>query len=158
MRIKGIVDEDFVNYKETAMYLCTAYCDFKCDKEAGVKVCQNSEVADMPFIDIPDSKIIERYLKNPITHAFVFGGLEPFKQFDELLDFVKTLRRGYRCFDPVIIYTGYNEDEIAGEIAALSVWKNIIVKFGRYIPGHKTHFDELLGVALASDNQYAKRI
>lgn len=158
MRIKGIVDEDFVNYKETAMYLCTSRCDFKCDKENGVRCCQNSALTEMETINVPDKKLIERYLKNPITRAIVFGGLEPFEQFEELLNFIKTLRRGYHCYDPVVIYTGFNEDEIRGEIEILSQWKNIIVKFGRFIPGQKKHFDETLGVALASDNQYARRI
>ena len=35
---------------------------------------------------------------------------------------------------------------------------NIIIKFGRYIPNQKPHYDEVLGVNLASDNQYAERI
>jgi hypothetical protein len=43
-----------------------------------------------------------------------------------------------------------------------SYWKNIkncgniIVKFGRYRPNQEPHFDKVLGVELASDNQYAK--
>jgi len=35
---------------------------------------------------------------------------------------------------------------------------NIIVKFGRFRPNQKPHFDEVLGVNLASDNQYAEKI
>ena len=34
-------------------------------------------------------------------------------------------------------------------------YNNIIIKFGRYIPNQGTHFDKVLGVKLASDNQYA---
>jgi len=33
---------------------------------------------------------------------------------------------------------------------------NIIVKFGRYRPNQEKHYDKILGVFLASDNQYAK--
>ena len=35
---------------------------------------------------------------------------------------------------------------------------NIIVKFGRYFKGDKPHYDEVLGIKLASNNQYGKRI
>ena len=36
--------------------------------------------------------------------------------------------------------------------------KNIIIKFGRFIPNRPSRYDEVLGVELASDNQFAKRI
>jgi hypothetical protein len=39
MVIKGIVDEDFVNYKKPSMFIIMPYCDFKCDKEAGCSIC-----------------------------------------------------------------------------------------------------------------------
>ena len=31
---------------------------------------------------------------------------------------------------------------------------NIYIKYGRFIPNKPSHYDELLGVNLASDNQY----
>ena len=34
-------------------------------------------------------------------------------------------------------------------------WDNIIIKFGRFIPDQKSTFDSVLGVELASQNQYA---
>ena len=37
----------------------------------------------------------------------------------------------------------------------LSKFANVIIKFGRFIPNQKPHFDEVLGVELASPNQYA---
>ena len=40
----------------------------------------------------------------------------------------------------------------------LKKFKNIIVKFGRYVGGQQAHFDEVLGVYLASDNQFAEKI
>lgn len=40
----------------------------------------------------------------------------------------------------------------------LKKYKNIIVKFGRYIPNQKKHFDPVLGVELASDNQHAEKL
>ena len=39
-----------------------------------------------------------------------------------------------------------------------SNYDNIIIKFGRYIPNQQSHFDIVLGVNLASDNQYAERL
>ena len=40
----------------------------------------------------------------------------------------------------------------------LSYFDNIIIKFGRYIPNKQSHYDNILGVNLASDNQYAVKI
>ena len=37
-------------------------------------------------------------------------------------------------------------------------WENIIIKFGRYIPNQEKHYDDVLGIELASDNQYAEVI
>ena len=35
MIVKGIITEDFVNYKEPCMTIEFPYCDFKCDRENG---------------------------------------------------------------------------------------------------------------------------
>lgn len=159
MRIKGFVTEDFVNYKHPALYICTSRCSFKCDKESGVKCCQNSSLAYEETIAADDDELIRRYIHNPITKAIVFGGLEPFDQFSELFEFIRVLRLKYKCDDTVVIYTGYNEDEITVMTAILAYrFQNIIVKFGRFIPDSLPNYDELLGVKLASDNQYAKQI
>lgn len=158
MMLKGITDEDFVNYKTPSMFIATSKCSFKCDKDAGSPVCQNSELAGLDAIYTNDDYLIRRYLKNKITHAIVFGGLEPFDQWDELFPFIQKIRMQYGCLDPIVIYTGYRRDEIDGEIRFLMTLPNIIVKFGRYIPGHERHFDNVLGVNLASDNQYAEQI
>jgi hypothetical protein len=58
-----------------------------------------------------------------------------------------------------VIYTGYSSTEIDQKRTQLSrAFDNIIIKFGRYRPGQEKHKDEVLGVELASDNQYAERI
>ena len=157
MRIKGITDEDFVNYKVPSMFISTCTCGFKCDKESGVKICQNGELAKMPTIDVQNSRIVDRYTANPITKAIVFGGLEPLDQFVELMNLISAFRiNGVN--DDIVIYTGYKEEEVVDIIAIIRLYPNIIVKYGRFIPGHAPHFDDVLGVNLASDNQYAKRI
>ena len=68
------------------------------------------------------------------------------------------MRKDYTCNDPIIIYTGYNKEEISIQIEHLKKFQNIYVKFGRYVPNQKEHYDEVLGVKLVSDNQYGEKI
>lgn len=161
MKIKGIIDEDFVNYKKPSMTIMFPYCDFKCDKASGRAVCQNSSLAKEPIIEIATETLIERYLNNKITSAIVAQGLEPIDSPYDLCDFILCLRNRYKCDDDVVIYTGYEENDIKAQWFLVDLFnkgvKNIIVKFGRFIPDQKPHYDEVLGVNLASDNQYAKR-
>ncbi|MBQ6907421.1 MAG: 4Fe-4S cluster-binding domain-containing protein [Clostridia bacterium] len=158
MIVKTIVDEDFSNYKKPSMFIASYKCSGKCEKECGMRVCQNSTLATAPNIKISTRDIIERYLKNPLTEAIVFGGLEPFDDFDSVAWLIKVLRLNYMCDDVVVIYTGYYLEEIQDKIDILKQFKNIIIKFGRFIPNNKGKFDKVLGVRLASDNQYAKQI
>jgi hypothetical protein len=157
MKIKGLVEEDFVNYKKPSMFIIFPYCSFKCDTEAGCTVCQNSTLANESDIDISFIEIVSRYVKNPITKAIVFGGLEPFDSI-----WILRLIIEFRLYtdDEIVIYTGYTEKELQAEgmIEALQKYKNIIIKFGRFIPNQEKRYDEILGVELASPNQYARRI
>lgn len=158
MWLKGITDEDFVNYRVPSMFIATTTCDFKCDRDCGRQICQNAELAHQDNIHTGDDYLINRYLKNPISKAIVFGGLEPFDQWQELFNFIQKLRMQYGCKDPVVIYTGYTEQEIDGQLRFLMSMPNIIVKFGRFVPDQQPHMDPVLGVNLASDNQYARQI
>ena len=83
MIIKGIIDEDFINYKKPSMFISAPECTFKCEKESGVRCCQNSVLASAETFDISNDELIVRYVCNPITSAVVFGGLEPFDRFEE---------------------------------------------------------------------------
>ena len=164
MIIKGIIDEDFINYKKPSMIIMCPTCSFKCDKECGEQVCQNSALATSPDIQIDNFSIVDRYLKNPITKAIVFSGLEPFDSFEDMYSIVYALRQR-NCTDDVVIYTGYDRDEISTMkradgffyIDSLILLRPIIVKYGRYKPNQKMKYDKILGVNLASDNQYAIR-
>ena len=60
--------------------------------------------------------------------------------------------------DPIIIYTGYKEEELIEQIKFLQQFDDIIVKYGRFIPNSPHIYDTTLGVELASNNQYAKSI
>jgi hypothetical protein len=89
----------------------------------------------------------------------VFGGLEPFDTAEEMFEFIDILRAGYGRNDDVVIYTGYTEEELADN--QYHNWiisrRNIIIKYGRFRPNQNPHYDEILGVNLVSDNQYARR-
>lgn len=156
MLVKDILDVDFVNYKKASMVISFPRCSWKCEKECGKQVCQNSALAKAPDIEISVDKVVERYLKNGISEAVVCGGLEPFDSWSELLLFIGKFRA--KSNDDIVIYTGYYKEEIEDEIDWLKNYDNIVVKFGRFIPGHKKHYDEILGIKLASDNQYAEVI
>lgn len=158
MILKDIVVEDFTNYCKTSMFLIFPYCTFKCDKENGVTLCQNSSLVKQPNIDISIDNVINCYINNPITSAIVCGGLEPLDSFDELLELIKKLRVEYKCDDDIVIYTGYNKDEILDKINMLKEFNNIIIKYGRFIPHQKPHLDPILKVYLASDNQYTEKL
>lgn len=157
MLLKGIIDCDFVNYKEPVLTLEFPTCDFKCDRLNGCRVCQNSALAVEPDIEISLNTIWKLYKENPLTKGFCLQGLEPFDSELELLDFVEFIRYGQNCSDPIIIYTGYNKNEIKS-IDLLQKYGNIIIKYGRYVMGQQPHYDEILGVNLASNNQYAEII
>lgn len=156
MELKGLIDEDFVNYKKPSMFLLFSRCSFKCDKECGREVCQNSRLANEENINIGVKTIVDRYNNNPLISAIVCGGLEPFDSWDDLFSFIDDFR--LESDDDIVIYTGYTEEEIQDKIDILKDYDNIIVKFGRYVPNQSPHYDEVLGVKLASDNQYARRI
>jgi len=154
--LKGFIVEDYANYRKPSMFLAFPYCNFKCDAESGQPVCQNSHLANAPYIAISDAQMMLYYLNNKITCAAVCGGLEPFDCWEDLKGFIKSFRLSTR--DDIVIYTGYNEDELQEEIQWLKQYRNIIIKFGRFIPGRERKYDEVLGVELASDNQYAVKI
>ncbi len=157
MKIVNLIDEDFSNYKIPSMFIGFPHCTLKCDKECGECICQNSELLTSKRIDISYKDIIKRYMDNNITHAIVMGGLEPFDSFYDLDNLISEFRK--QTHDTIIIYTGYYPKEIIVKLYVLkSCYHNIIIKFGRMIPHKETKFDELLGVTLASDNQYSERI
>ena len=157
MILKGIIDEDFVNYKLPCMTLMFPYCNFKCEIN-GTNYCHNSALIKEPDIEVSAKDIYKRYSSNPISEAICCQGMEPFDSWDDLYDFIVALRIHYSCFDDIVIYTGYDKEEIQDKVEELQLFSNIIIKYGRYIPNQKPHYDEILGVNLASDNQYAEKL
>ena len=157
--VKDICDETFQDYKRAGMLIACIKCDFKCCRELPDRpcFCQNLDIVKKADINISLAEIYERYTTNPITEAIIFGGLEPFLQFDQILNLIRYFRdRG--CNDDVVIYTGYYDYEIKGEIKELRKLGNIIIKYGRFIPDSSKRYDDILGIELSSENQYAERI
>ncbi|MBE6069949.1 MAG: 4Fe-4S cluster-binding domain-containing protein [Clostridium lundense] len=156
MVIKGIIDEDFVNYKKVCMTIEMPYCSFKCDKECGMQVCQNSALATANNVEVEINNLVNRYINNDISKAVCFQGLEPMDSYNDLIMFISAFRE--QCDDDIVIYTGYKYDEIKENIDYIAKrYKNIIVKFGRFIPNQESHYDKTLEVTLASPNQYAEK-
>lgn len=156
MKLKGIIDIDLINYKKASMTLEFPYCNFKCDRDCGMQVCQNSKLATAPDIEISNKEIIDKYLDNPVTQAIVMQGLEPFNSTCDLYSFIREFRKV--SDDDIIIYTGFEEEEIYPYVDPLKYYKNIIIKFGRFVPNDTPHYDNTLGVNLASGNQYARKV
>lgn len=158
MTIIKVIEEDFSNYKLPSMFIAMPNCTFKCDVESKLRCCQNSGLAHAEKVDVSADDLLQKYTNNPITSAVVFGGLEPFDSFNDIYKFVELLRNKYHRSDTIVIYTGYNRCEIEDKISKLKNFGNIICKFGRFIPGQDKHTDAILGVQLASTNQYAEKI
>ena len=153
MVVKIILNEDFNDYKKPSMFIATSRCTMKC----GETLCQNNPLLKRPDKAISNGEILRRYLDNNLTEAFVLGGLDPLDTWEDTQNFIHVVR-SVGIKDDIVIYTGYTKCEIADKIRWLRKFSNIIVKFGRYIPNQQSHYDEVLGVDLASDNQYAERI
>ena len=159
MKVKEIVDENFQDYKKPAMLISAVSCDFKCLKELSmdIGICQNMKISKLPNKTVSIQSIFERYVSNPITQAVILGGLEPLLQFDEIISLISYFR-SHGCSDDFVIYTGYYPEEIGREIQELKKFKNIIIKYGRFVPNSVSKYDKVLGVSLSSENQHAKKL
>jgi len=168
IKVKDIIDEDYTNYKKPSMFIATSQCTFKCEKEDSNVQCHNCDLVKQKTIELTFSEIIERYLKNELTSAIVFGGLEPLDEPHVIIAFIQELRKTYNCNDDIVIYTGYTEQEVEAErfvdANLLDILKNLhllgnnnlIIKYGRFRSTNNFIYDSILGVNLASSNQYSK--
>lgn len=158
MKLLDIIEDDFVNYRVPSMTLEFPFCTFKCEKECGEPVCQNHKLKNDIYYDYDIDDIIAAYDKDEISASIVFQGLEPLDSFDDVIDFIDKFRSNH--IDDIVIYTGYTEDEVIskGWYNKLASYCNVVVKFGRFVPNSNSVKDSVLGVKLASINQYGKRI
>lgn len=155
----------FNDYKKISLYLpigisCTGKCMYEIEKQCGyIKPewrCQNEILYHKQPVILQIDDIINYYKENVLLEAIIMSGLEPFDNFSDCLGFINKFRQVSE--DDICIYSGYYPEEIQGYIDILKQFKNIIIKFGRFIPDSDKRYDDVLGVWLASDNQYAERI
>jgi len=157
MKIKGLIDEDFVNYKKPSMFISTYTCSFKCCEECDQAVCQNLPLVSQPTVEVDNAELVQRYINNSISQAVIIGGLEPLDDVKDIFEFIRVFRR--YSDDDIVIYTGYRDDEVQPYINRLkAITNNVIIKFGRFVPNQQSHYDKVLGVNLASDNQKGVKI
>ena len=160
IEVKGIIWEDIVNYKKIGTTLMFPHCDFKCDKECGVNVCQNSSLAAAASQTVLMSLFMRRYMENPLTEAIILQGLEPLDDPISIYT-VSAALNDFNCQDDLVIYTGYYKEEVDPEFLhnlATYTPGHLIIKWGRYIPNQEKHYDPILGIYLASNNQYGEMI
>lgn len=159
VRVIDIMDADFVNNKKpTFNILIGISCTFKCCQETDGVVCQNKDLAQSQCKLLYIDEILDLYNIQEIVHTITFQGLEPLDNLYDLLSCIYFIRKEFE--DEIFIWTGYTEDECEYLINMIKCmgWKNIVIKFGRYQPNNNPQYDDILGVQLASNNQYAKRI
>lgn len=152
--IKSVTDVDFLQYKRPSMFISFPYCTFKCGKD----ICQNyPQYGTTKNIVVPARWVVDRYVDNPISEAFVFGGFEPLDSFEDVAVLIRDIRSVTN--DVIIVYTGYEIDEPRPknfvQFLENADVDNVIVKYGRYRPDLPGKFDPLLGITLASNNQFA---
>lgn len=149
-KVKEIKDT-FNDYKKSSIYICGTICNLDC------KHCFNKDLRNKENVTIETKTFIKKYiLNNNIKESIVMSGLNWFDEFDNLLEFVAVFRN-YSDID-IVIYTGNTECELYDKLKFLKQFPNIIVKFGRYMANSESIYDDILGVTLASNNQYAVKI
>lgn len=137
------------NYKKISMYLSLGIsCIWKCSE------CFSKHYKDIKeenLLEATTDQLIEEYIANPFVEAVVIAGLEPFDNYKQMYNFIKEFRE--HIPDDIVIFTGYRKFELISLIEELSIFDNIYIKLGRYIPNKPSIYNEKLGITLASDNQ-----
>ena len=108
------------------------------------------------FTDREGEVILKKY--SPIGELSIFA-----KEYAEALAQTTGMISCITDHDQVVAAAGPGSKEFAGkeiskELDALRPLGNIVVKFGRFIPNKPSRYDDVLGIELSSDNQFAERI
>lgn len=149
MKLKAVERADFRSYKKPAMRLVLP--DYCYTDASGIKHFSKNA-------DIDVFKLITSYVLDDVVKAVVFDGTEPFDSYEDIKYFIKKFRE--ITDDTIIIYSQYDECALEKQLEELSQYSNIIVKFGKMLcdSSRSMIYDDVLGVVLSSDNQYAKEI
>lgn len=158
MKTRGVMEENLQDYKKIGMFISSPSCSWKClvEQNLPMSICQNNHLTNNNIVEYSNEELLDIYKNNLLTECIIIGGLEPIDNFEEIYNFIKVFRE--KSNDDVVMYTGYYPEEIEDKIETLKAFPNIIVKFGRYKHETKSRFDEVLGVTLISDNQFAVKI
>ena len=154
-KVKDVV-EVFQDYKKSAVLFSMCYCDWKCCKEAGIDVCHNLPIAKQENVKLTFSDALS-IVNNSVTDAVLFGGLEPLLQSEEVTHLIRYFRE-HGVKKDIVVYTGYYIEEIDKDVLESLTQCHVILKCGRFIPNRPSKFDDVLGVTLASDNQYGVQL
>lgn len=76
----------------------------------------------------PEDLLVDKYVKNDSTNYIVITGDEPLDSFESITSFLYYLRCIWFCYDNVVVYTGYREDEIQDKLVVFSGFNNVTVK------------------------------
>lgn len=158
MKTKGIYYDKGTLYKKPSMVITASRCSGKCfagHEDIKEDICPDIKYFFERTEDIRDDKIVVAYTEDKRYKALVFAGLEPFDSFSEMLRLIKIFR-GAGIEDDIVIYTGYEAEEIWSLLSMLSEISNVIVKLGRHLPNVKPGADPVLGVVLDSENQHGE--
>lgn len=158
IRLKEIT-EVFQDYKKAALFLGVCFCDWKCCKESGLPLstCQNYSWSNNEIVEVSFNSIVNRIKGNLLTDAVIIGGLEPLIQINEVVQLISYIRQQGLKND-IVIYTGYYDYEIEDNTLLELKKYNVLMKCGRYKPNKIPFFSTLLGITLASDNQYVLKL
>lgn len=166
IKLIDVKTDNIVDYKETSILLVFPYCSGKCGPKChNYKLIGTTKINEYKIEDI-----VNLYNKLNTHRSIVCAGLEPFDSFEDLTNIVKYFSNCNKDCD-IVIYTGYTEEEIKYSVKLLndifnknlnkSFKKSLIIKFGRYVfdaENSYKYYSDILGVELASNNQYAKII
>ena len=158
IRVLDVNACDCVNNKDITFNIAAGVsCSFKCCPEHP-EICQNNPLCQQRVKHVFISKLVNQYVRQKLASSITIQGLEPLDNLIELLWFLWYLRK--QTSDAVFVWTGYTEEEAEWFIKVIKDLNldNIFIKFGRFVLNGEPRFDDVLGVVLASSNQYCKKI
>ena len=131
---------------------CNHYC----------KNCFNPETWDANsglLFDENAMQEIREELSKGYCAGITFSGGDPLypRNRKKIKEIISEIKKDYPDKN-MWLYTGYKYEEIKDKINILKKFNNIIIKFGRYIPNSSKRYDDVLGIYLSSENQYALRL
>lgn len=143
------VRETITDYRKSTLYLCGYICTLGC------KDCFHNELKKNHPTTLSIEKLFTDYISTTSCDAILFSGLNWLEQIEELFVLIHYIRSNHINKD-IVIYTGYDKHEISDKIAMLSKFDNIIIKYGRFDATLPPRYDDVLGITLASSNQWAE--